>query len=202
MAEPSKEQEWSEWNRRTAETIAKTQAASLEASRAFFEAWQKAIPQVQPVTANGNGAAHAPFQAAGDAWMRAVAEAGRRTQEAFAAGKTLGPDDFVDIWTRVASEVGTSIVEDPLFAQMTGQSVNANMQMREELRNQRDARLKELGVASASDVSEVGRRLVELERRIHELTLLVRGDAPSVPTPVKGGEGAKPTTKKGGKKEA
>lgn len=187
MAEPSKEQEWNEWNRRAAESLAKAQGASLEASRAFFEAWQKAVPGMagMAATPGANGASTAatmPFQAAGEAWMRAVAEAGARTQEAFASGKPLAPDDFVDIWTKAASEVGTRIVEDPAFAQMTGQMVNANMKLREETRAQADARLKEMGLASATDVAEVGRRLVELERRIHDLTLLVRGDAAEAAT--------------------
>lgn len=189
MAEPaSKEQEWNEWNRRVAETMVKTQTASLEASKAFFDAWQKAIPTMGQGQVPGLGAV--PFQAAGDAWIRAIGEAGRRAQEAAASGKTLTPDDYVDVWTRAASEVGQRIVEDPAFAQMTGQMVNANMTMREEAHAQRDARLKELGLASSSDLSEVARRLVELERRVHELTQLLRERAAGAkedrPAPTKG----------------
>ncbi len=163
---------WTQMSKEAADNFARATEMGLDASRALMQSW------VRAPSAGGNGRSTAPFAHAGDAWMRAMAEASRRTQDAVQKGQVLTPDLYADVWTRAAGEIAQEIVEDPAFARITGNVVNASMVNREEFATRSAQRARDIGIAAHEDVVEVGRRLVELERRVHELTWLIR-DGPA-----------------------
>lgn len=155
---------------KTAEQAVKAFEMNLEMGRAFLQTWAKQIQNSAPAT---GGAQTLPFADASKVWIGAVTEATRRTQEAFLKGETLNADAYADIWSAAASQVAQEIVKDSAFAHLTGQWVNAAAKAKGEAKRVAEERLRDLGFATSGDVSEVSKRLIELERRVHDLQVLV-----------------------------
>lgn len=180
----------------SAEAAAKAFAFNMQMGRAFMDAWSSALAQMsQPkpaaapqnpwMAANPWLAAYAPpqptpppapvgngpFADASRIWLNAVSEAMRRTQEAMQRGETLAPDAYLDLWSKAAAELSQAVVSDAAFATMTGHWVNQVATAKTDAKKRATEQLRELGFSTHADVDEVGKRLVELERRVHELTL-------------------------------
>lgn len=190
----------------SAEQAAKAFAMNLQMGRAFMDAWSSALTQMQapkpaapqnpwmaanpwlaayapaqpapqPATANG------PFADASRIWLNAVSEAMRRTQDAMQRGEPLTPDAYLDLWSKAAAELSQAVVSDAAFATMTGHWVNQVATAKTDAKKRATEQLRDLGFSTHADVDEVGKRLVELERRVHELTLALEAKAPKAKKP-------------------
>lgn len=161
------------------EQAMKAYAVNMEMGRAFLETWTRSLAHLQATTAASSkpeaasASAQAPFADATRAWVNAVTEATHRTQEAFAKGETLSPDSYAEIWSQAASQVAQEIVKDAAFAKITGEWVNEAAKSKGQAREAAEARLAELGFATTRDIEEVGTRLIEVERRLHHMQVLI-----------------------------
>ncbi|HVL47900.1 MAG TPA: poly(R)-hydroxyalkanoic acid synthase subunit PhaE [Candidatus Thermoplasmatota archaeon] len=163
-------------------------AFNLQVGRAFMDAWARSLADLQKTSADTQRAfrvpvdspraalAGAPFADVGRIWLETMNEATRRTQEAMQKGQLVTPDAYVDLWSKAASELAQAVVSDASFAALTGEWVNAVSQARGEARRTGANQLREMGFATHTDVEEVGKRLIELERRVHDLALLVEDE--------------------------
>ncbi len=186
-----------------AEQTAQMFAFNLQLGKAFMDAWGQALAQAQrsaEPTARATGPVAAwptpsawpgwpattpplpspsptAFADATRIWINAVGEATRRTQEAVQKGQPIAPDAFVDVWTKAASELSQAVVSDAAFAALTGQWVNAVSKAKVDAKKAATNQIREVGFATHEDVEEVGKRLIELERRVHDLLVLVEDGA-------------------------
>ncbi|MFA5860570.1 MAG: poly(R)-hydroxyalkanoic acid synthase subunit PhaE [Candidatus Thermoplasmatota archaeon] len=163
---------------KASEQAMKAFATNMEMGHAFLETWTRSLAHMQANAPNNkreasDASSQAPFSDATRAWVSAVTEVTRRTQEAFAKGETLSPDTYTDIWSQAASRVAQEIVKDTAFAKITGEWVNDAAKTKGQAREAAETRLAELGFATTRDIEEVGTRLIEMERRLHQMQTLI-----------------------------
>lgn len=103
-------------------------------------------------------------------WVQALQEANRLTLEAAEKGEAPPTEEIFDLWTNAFADISKSLIWNPTYAAAQGEVVSASLDARRRLQEQGEASLRAMGVATRSDVLEVARRLVELERRQHDLT--------------------------------
>lgn len=101
-------------------------------------------------------------------WMDAAEEAMEKTAD-LAAGEAVSPEEFRDVWYDSANEAFKEVMSTDAFAAATGETVNNAAELRKASDEAKQASLHELGFAAERDIREVGERLVELERRQHEV---------------------------------
>ncbi len=178
---------WTEANRAATEGFTRATEAGLEMTRTMMGAFQApvngngnpsgAVPRPTPAPSGpmATGTPFAPpFGNVGATWMRIMQEASERTREAMSDGRGITPDLYTDLWTRGASEFAKEVLEDPAFARMAGQTAEGAATARHRMREEGANRARDMGLAAHDDVVEIGERLIELERRIHDLTWLIR----------------------------
>jgi hypothetical protein len=104
-----------------------------------------------------------------EAWMDAAEQSFERMGSAV-EGEAANPEEFRDIWLNAANKAFKEMMSTTAFAAATGQHVDDALDTRKQLEEATQDTLHGLGFATKGDVSEVGDRLVELERRQHELS--------------------------------
>jgi len=159
--------DWSELVEQMNDAVAESIEQNMEAQTAFVESWTDAvddsIPEEDVVSEGIEG-----YAAAYEVWMDAAEEMFDRTTAA-AEGEDVEPTEFRDIWLQSANEAFKEVMSTSAFASANGQLVEAMMEMQQDVDEVTQDTVARMGMATRSDVEEVGERLVELERRQHEL---------------------------------
>jgi hypothetical protein len=140
---------------------------NMEMSAAFMESWADAmedsVPDEEALASGVEG-----YDNAYEVWMDAAEQTFERTTDA-AQGEDVAPEEFRDSWLQSANEAFKEVMSTSAFAAANGQLVSAMMDLREQTDEMGEETLAEMGMPTQSDVEEVGKRLVELERRQHRV---------------------------------
>jgi hypothetical protein len=101
-------------------------------------------------------------------WIDAAEEMADRIDEA-GAGEDVPIEEFRDIWLQTANEAFKEVMGTTAFAAAMGDILEATTETQADLDEVNREILSGLGLSTRDDVEEVGERLVELERRQHEV---------------------------------
>ena len=159
--------EWSEMMQQMNDAVADSVEQNVKAQAAFVESWADAVEDSVPeeeVLVDGIQG----YNRAYEVWMDAAEQMFERSTDA-AQGEDVDSTEFRDIWLQSANEAFKEVMSTSAFASANGQLVEAMMEMQQEADEMTQDTLAQMGMATRGDVEEVGERLVELERRQHEL---------------------------------
>lgn len=159
--------DWNEMVEQMNEAVADSIEQNMEAQAAFAEAWTDTVDESVPdedVVADGIDG----YAGAYEVWMDAAAEMVEAATDA-AEGEDVDPTEFRDIWLESANDAFKEVMSTEAFAAANGQFVEAMMELRQEFDEASQEAISEMGMATREDVVEVGERLVELERRQHDV---------------------------------
>ena len=157
-------QDWTDFVEQVNEQFVDAMEQNVEAQAEFVESWfdtLEASMDGEDVSESMEGYARAY-----EVWMDAANEQLERTTDAI-EGEDVEFDEFRDLWLSTANEAFKEAMSTPAFAAATGHTVEEALELRQEVDEAGQDTLSELGFATEGDVSEVGERLVELERRQH-----------------------------------
>ncbi|MBO4247805.1 poly(R)-hydroxyalkanoic acid synthase subunit [Halomicrobium sp. IBSBa] len=159
--------EWTEMVEQMNEAVSESVEQNMKAQAAFVESWADAvedsIPEEENVTEGIQG-----YNQAYEEWMNAAEKMLERTGDA-AQGEDVDPTEFRDIWLQSANEAFKHVMGTSAFAAANGQLVETMMEMRQQADDIGQDSIAQMGFSTREDVEEVGERLVELERRQHEV---------------------------------
>jgi len=158
--------DWNEFAREMSEQFATALERNVEAQADFVETWFDTVDET--IDAGGADETMEGYATAYQAWMDAAVDQFERTSDAL-EGEDVDPEEFRDVWLNTANEAFSEVMATPAFAAATGQTVEQALELRREVDAAAQDTLSELGFATEGDVVEVGERLVELERRQHDV---------------------------------
>jgi len=147
------------------DALAESIEQNVEAQAAFMESWADAVDRSVPeedVVADGVEG----YSRAYEVWMDAADRMAERAGAA-AEGEDVDPEEFRDIWLQSANEAFKEVLSTEAFAAGNGQLVEAMMEAQQDVDEVTQDAVAQMGLATRGDVEEVGKRLVELERRQH-----------------------------------
>jgi len=159
--------DWSEMVEQMNEAVASSIEQNMEAQAAFVESWGDAFEDSmldEEDIADGIEG----YSRAYEVWMDAAEEMFERTTDAM-EGEEVEPTEFRDLWLQSANEAFKEVMSTSAFAAANGQFVEAVMEIQQDIDEATQDSLARAGIATRDDVVEVGERLVELERRQHEV---------------------------------
>lgn len=149
------------------EAFATTVERNIESQAAFLESMSEAVLDT---TADENELADGieGYMSASEVWLEA---ADRTVEETTAAieSEEIDPETFRDIWLGATNDALAELVSTDAFAAANGELVQTVLGRQQDLDRMRQDSLAQAGFATEEDVSEVAERLVELERRQHDL---------------------------------
>ena len=161
------QEEWSQMVEQMNDAVADSMEQNMKAQAAFVESWADAvedsIPEEENVTEGIQG-----YNQAYEEWMNAAEQMLERTGDA-AQGEDVDPTEFRDIWLQSANQAFKHVMGTSAFAAANGQLVETMMEMRQQADDIGQDSIAQMGFSTREDVEEVGERLVELERRQHEV---------------------------------
>ena len=163
----NQQQEWGDLFGQMNEAVAESFEKNLEAQGAMMESWMGSFDSSMPdedVMEDGMEGMAGAYEV----WMDAAEEMFERTADA-AQGEDVAPEEFRDIWLRSANEAFSEVLSTTAFAHANGQLVEQVMEMQQEMTEMTEDQLAQMGMATNEDVQEVGERLIELERRQHDV---------------------------------
>ncbi|WP_436928367.1 poly(R)-hydroxyalkanoic acid synthase subunit PhaE [Halosimplex halobium] len=161
------QEQWTEMVEEMNDAVADSLEQNMKAQAAFVESWAEAVedsvPEEDTMAEGIQG-----YNRAYEVWMDAAEQMFERTTDA-AQGEDVGPAEFRDIWLQSANEAFKEVMSTSAFAAANGQLVERMMEMRREADDVSQETISQLGFPTRDDMDEVGERLVELERRQHEV---------------------------------
>jgi hypothetical protein len=101
-------------------------------------------------------------------WIDATEEIVEQTAQ-FAEGEDIDVEEIRDVWLDTANESFKEVMSTSAFAAMTGESIDEALELQQRADESARATLHSLGLATEGDMREIGDRLVELERRQHDV---------------------------------
>lgn len=159
--------EWNEMVEQMNDAVAESLEQNMEAQAAFMESWTDAfdnsVPEEDAIAEGIEG-----YSRAYEVWMDAIDEMFEKTTDV-AEGEDIDPTEFRDIWLQSANEAFKEVMETSAFAAANGQLVESMMEMQQEFDDVTQDTVAQMGMPTRDDVVEVGERLIELERRQHEV---------------------------------
>ena len=178
---------WTEMVEGMNDAMSRSIEQNMQAQSAFIESWSQALDGAMSDTDAGMGAGTdmAPgdgneieammtegmegYGRAYEVWTDAAERMAERITDA-AEGEEVGIAEFRDIWLQSANEAFSEVMSTTAFAAGTGQTVSQMMELQQGADDVAQDTLEQLGFATREDVDEIGARLVELERRQHDVS--------------------------------
>lgn len=160
------QEQWAEMLSQMNEQFASAIESNRQAQEAFVESWADAVESFADEEYVSEGVES--YSRAYTVWMDAAEDAMEEVS-GVAEGEALEPTAFRDMWLEAANEAFKEVMSTDAFAAATGQTVNNAAELRKASDEAKQASLHELGFATERDMREIGDRLVELERRQHEV---------------------------------
>lgn len=139
---------------------------NLEAQANFVESWTESIDTELDEEALADGLEG--YAKAYETWMNAAEKMVQSTADA-AEGEDVDIKEFRDIWLHSANQAFKDVMQTTAFAAATGETVENALELKKQVDDATNDTLRELGFATSRDVDEIGERLIELERRQHEV---------------------------------
>ena len=165
MGNESDTEPWTDLLSGMNDQLASAMETNMQAQNTLFESWSGALSAGD----DGQfGDGMDGYAGAYDIWMDAADEAMEKAAGA-TEGEDLSPNEFRDLWLGAANEAFKEVMSTDAFAAATGERIGDAVELRQATDEITQGTLHELGFATEGDVREVGERLVELERRHHEV---------------------------------
>lgn len=161
-------EEWSTFVEDVNTAFANAIEQNVEAQTRFVESWFDTLEETSDLTAETMGDGVGGYARAYRVWMNAAERHLERTADVF-EGEEVSIEEFRDIWLNSANEAFKEVMSTSAFAAATGQTVEDALELQQEVDEAAATTLRSLGFATSEDVDEVAARLVELERRQHEV---------------------------------
>ena len=161
------QEEWSDVVEQMNDAVADSIEQNMAAQAAFVESWADAVENRtldEEEIADGMEG----YNRAYEVWMDASEQLFERTADA-AQGEDVDPSEFRDVWLQSANEAFTEVMSTSAFASANGQLVEVLMEMQQQVDQVTQDTVAQMGMPTRDDVEEVGERLVELERRQHDV---------------------------------
>ncbi|ADB61334.1 hypothetical protein Htur_2456 [Haloterrigena turkmenica DSM 5511] len=159
-------QEWNEvveqWNEQFMDALEE----NMEAQAQFVESWSDAVGEATEENELSDGVDG--YAKAYETWMNASQQMVERMNDQV-EGEDVDVEEFRDIWLNTANEAFKDVMSTTAFAKMTGETVGDVLEMQQQAQETSQETLRTLGFATEADVVEIGDRLVELERRQHDV---------------------------------
>lgn len=162
------QENWATMMNEMNDAVAESFEQNMEAQAAFMESWMGAfdssMPDEEMVESGMEG-----YGQAYEVWMEAAEQMSSRITDA-AEGEDVDMTEFRDIWLQSANEAFSEVMGTTAFAAGTGEMIGDLMDLQQEVDEMSHDTLESLGFATRDDIDEVAERLVELERRQHEVS--------------------------------
>jgi hypothetical protein len=155
---------WDEWP--YDEAVFDALRESIEAQGEFVDRWAAATRDASEEGHLWMDAAEG-YARSYEVWMEASQRAMERANDLM-AGEEVPMEEFQDIWLDAANDAFKELASSDAFAAALAQNVE-NLDMVQDAQEATQTALHNAGFATESDVIKVGERLVELERRQHEI---------------------------------
>ena len=159
--------QWTEMVEEINDAVADSLEQNMKSQAAFVESWAEAVedsvPEEDAMAEGIQG-----YNRAYEVWMDAAEQMFERTTDA-AQGEDVEPAEYRDIWLRSANEAFKEVMSTSAFAAANGQVVETMLEARQAFDEATQDAIAEMGFSTRDDVAEVGERLVELERRQHDV---------------------------------
>jgi polyhydroxyalkanoate synthesis regulator phasin len=152
---------------RMTETYVEAIDRQMDAQLAFMNSWSESVEDA--FAEETIDEAYEGQVRAYEAWMDAAEQSFDRMGNAV-EGEEVDAEEFRDIWLNAANKAFKEMMSTTAFAAATGQHVDDALDARRQLEEATEDTLHGLGFATKGDVREVGERIVELERRQHDLS--------------------------------
>jgi len=150
------------------DAVANSFEQNMEAQAALMESWMGAFEGSMPDQETASGGVEG-YERAVDVWMEAAEQMTTRLMAA-AEGEDVDVPELRDIWLQSANEAFSEVMGTSAFAAGTGEMVGNLMELQGDVDDMNQDTLEALGFATRDDIDEVAERLVELERRQHEVS--------------------------------
>ncbi|RKD97635.1 poly(R)-hydroxyalkanoic acid synthase subunit PhaE [Halopiger aswanensis] len=164
--QPPQAQNWNafveQWNEQFLEALEE----NVEAQAQFVESWSETVGQATEDNEMSEGVEG--YAKAYETWMNASQQMVERVNDQL-EGEDVDIEEFRDIWLNTANEAFKDVMSTTAFARMTGETVGDVLELQQQADEAAQETLRTLGFATEEDVVEVGDRLVELERRQHDV---------------------------------
>jgi len=160
------ESNWNEFIENMNEEFLEALEQNMEAQAQFVESWSKTVESATDDDELSGGVRG--YARAYQVWMDAAEQMVQRSNDAF-EGEDVEVEEFRDTWLNAANEAFKEVMSTTAFAAATGQTVEQALEAQQQSTEAAEATLHSLGMPTESDVEEVGERLVELERRQHQV---------------------------------
>jgi len=159
--------DWNEMLQEMNDAVADSVEQNMKAQAAFMESWadavEESVPEQDELAEGFEG-----YNRAYEVWMDAADKMFERSTDA-AQGEDVEPAEIRDIWLQSANEAFKEVMGTSAFAAANGQLVEAMMDMQSEADEVTQDTIQQMGLPTRDDVMEVGERLLELERRQHDV---------------------------------
>jgi prophage DNA circulation protein len=109
------------------------------------------------------------FASAYELYAEATEEIFDMAAESYEEGEAPELTEMRNIWLEATNEAAKEVMSTQGFAAARGNATGSSLEAKKEFDESRDELLRSTGMATESTVVEVGERLVELERRQHEV---------------------------------
>ncbi|MFC4551711.1 MULTISPECIES: poly(R)-hydroxyalkanoic acid synthase subunit [Halorussus] len=139
---------------------------SVEAQGEFVDRWAAAMHDASDEQHLWGDAAEG-YARAYEVWMEASRRAFERSTDLM-AGEEVPMEEFRDLWMDAANDAFKELASSDAFAAALAQNVE-QLDVIQDAQEATQTALHNYGFATEGDVTEVGERLVELERRQHEV---------------------------------
>ncbi|PSP61856.1 poly(R)-hydroxyalkanoic acid synthase subunit [Halobacteriales archaeon QH_8_64_26] len=168
---------WTEMMEGMNDAMSKSIEQNMQAQAAFMESWSNAFDGTMAEDADGGESEIEAMMSEGmeeygraqEIWMDAAERMIERVADA-AEGEDVSITEFRDIWLQSANEAFGEVMSTTAFAAGTGQTVSQMMELQQQADDLTQETLEQLGFATSKDVEEIGARLIELERRQHDVS--------------------------------
>ncbi len=155
---------WTDFSKPMSRAFVDAFERNVDAQSRFLDTWLAALDDTPMDETMKDGTEG--YVRAYQVWMRAAEEQAERLSDAM-EGEDVELEDFRDIWLNASNEAFKEMMGTTAFALATGQTVDNALGAKEGLDEVTETTLHAYGFATEGDIEEVGKRLVELERRQH-----------------------------------
>ncbi|RZH67013.1 poly(R)-hydroxyalkanoic acid synthase subunit PhaE [Natrinema altunense] len=159
-------QDWNAFAEQWNEQFLDALEDNMEAQAQFVESWSETVGEVSEDAEFSDGVEG--YARAYETWMNASQQMVDRMNDQL-EGEDVDIEEFRDIWLNTANEAFKDVMSTTAFARMTGETVGDVLEMQQQADEAAQETLGSLGFATQDDVVEIGDRLVELERRQHDV---------------------------------
>ncbi len=159
--------EWARLIEEANESMLEATERQVETQTALVDQWFDALEDSRP-PAEWPADWFVGYTQAYETWIDAMVEQYDLLLEDMEDGE-VDLERLRDGWVAAANESFKELMTTDAFAALQGQAIAAALDAQEESQQTAAESLESLGFATRRDVREVGDRLLEIERRLHEL---------------------------------